>query len=123
MSDEHKDMKLGSDQGADVGKKPEPGSDKTYLFDNPRNVKIVIRGLVVLCIILAILDLVIHRHSVHPWEHIFAFYPIYGFVSCVVLVLLAKELRKLVMRSESYYDPYPDTDPFDDDGNQEHHDA
>jgi hypothetical protein len=120
MSEDRKDLNLKNDQ-TDHG--TQGGADKVYLFDKPRNVKIVIRGLVVLCIILVILDLIIHRHAVHPWEHIFAFYPIYGFVSCVVLVLLAKELRKLVMRSENYYDPYPDIDPFDDDGHQEHHDA
>jgi hypothetical protein len=32
------------------------------------------------------------------------FYGLYGFVSCVLLVVAAKELRKVLMRSEDYYD-------------------
>ena len=29
---------------------------------------------------------------------------IYGFVACVLLVLIAKEMRKIVMRNDDYYD-------------------
>ena len=41
---------------------------------------------------------------VHPFEGLWGFYAIYGFVACVILVLLAKEMRKLLMRDEDYYD-------------------
>jgi len=89
-----------------------------HIFDNPRNVRRVIQGLLVVCGILVALDFAIHRHVVHPWEETFAFYPLYGFVACVVLVLLAKELRKVVMRPEDFYDPTPEppsaTDPDED---------
>jgi hypothetical protein len=34
-------------------------------------------------------------------------YAAYGFVACVVLVLLGKLLRKAVMRAERYYDGEP----------------
>ena len=85
---------------------------KTYLFDNPRNVRRVVLGLVGACVILAGLDLVLHRHITHPWEAMIGFYAVYGFVACVLLVLLAKELRKVLMRKEDYYDePPPSDDP------------
>ena len=77
---------------------------KRYLFDNPRNVRLVVRGLIAVCVILVGLDLVLHRHVAHPWEGVFAFYAVYGFVACVLLVLLAKEMRKLLMRDEDYYE-------------------
>jgi hypothetical protein len=77
---------------------------KRYLFDDPRNVRRVVRGLVVACVILVGLDLVAHRHVAHPWEGVFGFYAVYGFVACVLLVLLAKEMRKLLMRDEDYYE-------------------
>ena len=32
------------------------------------------------------------------------FYPVYGFVGCVVLVLVAKWMRSFLMRPEDYYD-------------------
>jgi hypothetical protein len=38
------------------------------------------------------------------WEKIPAFYAIYGFVACVVLVVIAKRMRKVVIRKENYYD-------------------
>ena len=79
-------------------------NNKKHLCDNPKNVKLVIRMLYVSCFILFAMDLVIHRHTVHPWESFIGFYAIYGFLACVILVLLARELRKVVMRDEDYYD-------------------
>ncbi|WP_246814368.1 hypothetical protein [Ferrimonas balearica] len=57
-----------------------------------------------ICVALLALDFVVHRHTEHPWETLLGFYPLYGFVGCVVLVLLAKVMRKVVMRPEDYYD-------------------
>ena len=79
-------------------------NNKKHLFDNPKNVKLVIRALYISCFVLFAMDLVIHRHTVHPWESFIGFYAIYGFLACVILVLLARELRKLVMRDEDYYE-------------------
>lgn len=78
--------------------------DGPHLFDKARNVRRVVRGLVIACLVLVGLDLVMHRHVDHPWEDLFGFYALYGFVACVLLVLLAKELRKLIGRAEDYYE-------------------
>ncbi|MGD8783197.1 MAG: hypothetical protein PVF28_05420 [Thioalkalispiraceae bacterium] len=78
--------------------------EKTYLFDNPKNVSRLLLGFYIICAVLFVLDFIVHRHSVHPWEGFPAFYAIYGFVACVLLVLIAKEMRKLIMRKEDYYD-------------------
>ena len=78
-------------------------NEKKYLFDNPKNIK---RGLYFLygcCIILFLLDFVIHRHVLHSWENLWGFYPVYGFVGCVVLVLVATWMRTFLMRPENYY--------------------
>ncbi|MEE8352791.1 MAG: hypothetical protein V3R37_11445 [Rhodospirillales bacterium] len=75
-----------------------------HLFDNPLNVKRTIYALFAVSGILFVLDFFVDRHVDHPWEGMFGFYAIYGFVACVVLVLVAKELRKLLMRGEDYYD-------------------
>ena len=79
-------------------------SEKEYLFDKPENVKWTMRVFYSLCILLLIADFIIHRHVSMGWEKIPAFYAIYGFVACVVLVVIAKEIRKIVMRKENYYD-------------------
>jgi len=79
-------------------------ADKKYFFDKPANVKWVLRGFYAICILLVIADFILHRHIGFSWEEIPAFYAIYGFVACVILVLIAKEMRKVLMRKEDYYD-------------------
>ena len=90
----------------DPGDKPAPeGSDP-----EPRETKpwpLLIKVFLSLCVVLLVLDfgfLHLRHHVVHPWENLFGFYALYGFVACVLLVLAAKQLRKVVMRKEDYYD-------------------
>lgn len=77
---------------------------RRHLFDKPKNVRRVLGGLYALCGVSLLLELVVHRHVDHPWEAVWGFYGLYGFVACVLLVLIAKELRKVLMRREDYYD-------------------
>jgi hypothetical protein len=78
--------------------------EKQHLFDNPANVKRVLVVLYAACALLLLADFVLHRHIEHPLEELPGFYAVYGFVGCVALVVAAKELRRLVMRPEDYYD-------------------
>ena len=78
--------------------------EKQYLFDKPQNVSRLLRGFYMLCGMLLLLDFMLHRHISHSWEHFPGFYALYGFVACVLLVLIAKEMRKVLMRKEDYYD-------------------
>lgn len=78
--------------------------EKQHIFDNPRNIKRLLRVFFGLCAVLLLLDFVHHRHMIHDWEHLWGFYGIFGFVACVALVLAAKALRKILMRPEDYYD-------------------
>ena len=86
--------------------KNEPAKDsgKSHMFDNPRNVKRVIYALLAVSGLSFVLDFFISRYVDHPWESLFGFYAFYGFVACVFLVLIAKEMRKFIMRKEDYYD-------------------
>jgi hypothetical protein len=77
---------------------------KRHLFDNPRNTKRAIYALYAVSAAQLLGDFVIERHIDHPWEVLFGFYPLYGFAACVVLVLIAKEMRKILMRKDDYYD-------------------
>jgi len=79
-------------------------NEKKYLFDNPKNIKRLLHILYGVCASLLMLDFVIHRHVYHSWENLWGFYPLYGFVGCVVLVLVATWMRTFLMRSEDYYD-------------------
>ncbi|ABZ77909.1 hypothetical protein Shal_3363 [Shewanella halifaxensis HAW-EB4] len=83
-------------------------NNKQYLFDNPKNIKRVLYLLYTCCTLLVVLDFVIHRHVYHSWENLPLFYPIYGFVGCVILVFVAKWMRTFLMRPEDYYDNFYD---------------
>lgn len=78
--------------------------EKKYLFDDPKNIKRLLTVFYVCCALLVVLDFVIHRHVMHEWENLWAFYPIYGFVGCVILVVVANWMRKFLIRPEDYYD-------------------
>jgi len=80
-----------------------PGK-KQHLFDNPRNVARLLRGFYAVCILLFVLDFIVHRHVAHSWENLPGFYTVFGFTACVTLVLIAREMRKVLMRKEDYYD-------------------
>ena len=57
-----------------------------------------------LCALLLVIDPFVHKHGPFKIEHIWGFYGIFGFVACVAVVLIAKQLRKVLMRPEDYYD-------------------
>jgi cyanate permease len=77
---------------------------KRYFLDKPENVTTLWRLFVAVCAALLLADLVYHRHVTHPWESLLGFYAIFGFVGIVLLILAAKQLRRLVARKENYYD-------------------
>ena len=52
------------------------------------------------CVILLALDGLIHRHVTHPFEGLFGLYPLFGFAACVLLVLAATRMRRIVGRPE-----------------------
>ena len=79
-------------------------SEKMHFFDKPKNIQLILRVFYALCAALVVADFIIHRHEMHPWDHLPTFYPLFGFVACVLLVLVAVQMRKVLMRDEDYYE-------------------
>ena len=79
-------------------------SERTHCFDNPQNLKRLLRVLYVICAGLFLIDLLVQRYVTYDWESFPGFHAFYGFIACVLLVLVAKQLRRIVMRDESYYE-------------------
>lgn len=78
---------------------------KKHIFDNPNNVRRLLKILFAILVLLLIPDFLLHRHTYFAWEQWPQFYAVFGFAACVVLVLIAKYvLRPLVRREEDYYD-------------------
>lgn len=82
----------------------QPKDEKKYWLDDPRNVTKIFWSVVAVCVALFVADAFYHKHIELEAEGIFGFYGIFGFVACVALVLAAKEMRKILMRDEDYYD-------------------
>jgi len=86
-------------------KQPIDLDEELRMFDKPQNVKRLLIIFFSLTGGMLGIDLFFHKHAVFPWEEYFGFYSVYGFVACVILVIVAKYfLRPLVMRKEDYYD-------------------
>jgi len=82
---------------------------KNYWLDNKKNVDKIWYSLVGICVISVLADFFYHKHVTHPVEDlIVGMHGWYSFIVCVFLVLCAKLLRKILMRSEDYYDEIND---------------
>ena len=100
--------------------KKQPKDEPKRWLDDPANVRKFIRGFYWLCGLIILIDVVLsigwHKHAafddgslLESSETLPAFYGIYGFVACSVLVFLAKALRsfngqRVLMRDEDYWE-------------------
>ena len=82
---------------------PRPDERERFL-DKPGNIDRIFYALVAVCVVLLAADLLYHKHTHFTFEGWFGFYGIYGFVVFVFVVLAGKQLRKILMRDEDYYD-------------------
>jgi hypothetical protein len=60
--------------------------------------------LVIVCALTVVPDLFIHKHPYFGFDGFFGFYAVFGFVSCAVLILLAKGIGYMLKVKEDYYD-------------------
>jgi len=81
--------------------------EKRYWLDDPRHVDLVFYAVVAICAAWLVPDLFVQKHVFFGWDGLFGFFGGYGFVGCVFLVLTAKQLRRVLMRDEDYYDRDP----------------
>ena len=77
---------------------------KTYWLDKDGSVDKIWYALLILCFVLTSADLFYEKHPHFEIEKWFGFYSGFGFVFSGGLVLGAKELRRILMRKEDYYD-------------------
>jgi hypothetical protein len=77
---------------------------KRYWLDERAHVDRLVRGFYAVCALLLLFDLFVPKHGAFAIEHVFGFYAFFGFVACVTLVLVAKQLRRVLMRPEDYYE-------------------
>ena len=89
------------------GRAPEERTqeEQARWLDDPRNVSRIVYALYAACVLLFIADFFYHKHVKFDFEGWTGFYGWFGFFSYLFIVLSAKQLRKVLRRDESYYDP------------------
>ncbi len=92
MTEKHADLQV------------EPQDEPRRWLDEPKNIEWIFRILLATCIALVGVDFFLHRHTHFDWEAIPGFYGMFGFVTFWVIVIIGKNLRKILMRPEDYYD-------------------
>lgn len=73
-------------------------------LEDPRTRDRIFYALVIACVLTVVADLFYNKYGVFEFESWFGFTAVFGFFACVALILLSKQLRKLVKRDEDYYD-------------------
>lgn len=61
-------------------------------------------GLAILCVVVALIDLLYEKHPHVRFERVFNFYGFFAIVLTAAFLLLANCFRNLVARKEDYYD-------------------
>lgn len=64
----------------------------------------ILTGFFTVCAVFLAIDLFGRPEKHHPIEEWPFIYPFFGFFGIALLIVLAKGLRRLLMRSEDYYD-------------------
>ena len=85
-----------------------PGGRK-YWLDSKRNVAKVFYALIAIDVLWLAADFLYKKkaefEALGGWaDGGIGFYPVYGFVGAFLLVLAAKQMRRVLMRPEDYYD-------------------
>lgn len=80
-------------------------SDPSW-FEKKSNIRMMIIGLVVACILLILAQFTYENDHAHfpEYENFLGFEAIFGFVAFVVIVFLGMGLRLIIEREEDYYD-------------------
>jgi len=76
---------------------------RAHWLDNPRNVRRLWRGFLVILALTVIAGFFVDLHPHFAIERWFGFNAAYGFVTCLLMIVGAKALGILLKRSDRYY--------------------
>ncbi|MEG9861325.1 MAG: hypothetical protein V6Z81_02290 [Parvularculales bacterium] len=81
-------------------------SRKLLWIDHKKTPDRILYGLFVIAIGFVIAGYVASLHGHYAIESVIGFYGLFGFIMCILLVLVSKFLRRILKRPEDYYHPY-----------------
>lgn len=74
-----------------------------HWLDQPRNVKRLWRGFLVVLTLTVLAELLVHLHPQFEIEAVFGFSAWFGFAACAAMIVVAKALALLLKRPDTYY--------------------
>jgi hypothetical protein len=77
--------------------------DKPHWLDEPRNVKRLWRGFLVVLALTVLAELMVHLHPHFEIESVFGFHAWFGLMACAAMIVVAKALALLLKRPDTYY--------------------
>lgn len=77
--------------------------EASHWLDEPRNVKRLWRGFLVVLALTVLAELLVHLHPHFEIESVFAFSAWFGFMACAAMIVVAKALALVLKRPDSYY--------------------
>ena len=72
-------------------------------LDEPRNVKRLWRGFLVVLALTVLVEVLVHLHPHFEIESVFGFYAWFGFMACAAMIVVAKALALVLKRPDTYY--------------------
>ena len=76
---------------------------REHWLDEPRNVKKLWRGFLVVLALTVIAEFFVDLHPHFAIESLFGFSAAYGLVTCLLMIVAAKGLGLLIKRPDTYY--------------------
>ena len=77
--------------------------DKPHWLDQPRNVKRLWRGFLVVLALTVAAEALVQLHPHFEIESEFGFSAWFGFMGCAAMIIVAKALALVLKRPDSYY--------------------
>lgn len=77
--------------------------DRPHWLDQPRNVKLLWRGFLVVMALAILAELIVTLHPHFAIESYFGFNAWFGLLVCALLGLVSKAISVLLKRPETYY--------------------
>lgn len=80
----------------------------THWLDQPRNVKRLYRGFIVVLALTLLAEAVVPMHPHFEVDGLFGFNAWFGLLTCIAMIVFAKGLALLLKRPDTYYGPQDD---------------
>ena len=77
--------------------------ESSHWLDEPRNVKRLWRGFLVVLALTVLAELLVHLHPQFEIESVFGFSAWFGFMACAAMIVVAKALALVLKRPDTYY--------------------